>query len=803
MIEIRDKRLVIDGTPRILLSGEVHYFRLPRDEWADRLAKLKAAGGNTVASYIPWLSHEPEEGHFDLDGHTRAALDLPAFIDLCRDHDLSFLARPGPFIMAEMKNEGIPYYVYERHPEIIPAGWDGKQAPTRTVDYLAPGFLHEVRRWYDAVMPILAARLQPNGGNIIGVQLDNEIGMLSWVSNSPDLTDFVLDDFWRWLESRYPPETLARRYPFADESASARAKAIRSPHDAWAPALHHDLGYYMRERFARYVATLRDYAEHNGVRDVPFIVNVHGTAEGRGLTFPIGISQLYESWEQAPGYLAGSDFYLGDLTTRNFADLYLINGFMDAMTRPGYPITAVEFEAGSGDYAADQGTRYDPSAIDFKVRMCVAQGNRLLNYYLFTGGINYPLPHPINDGNGRISFTGERHGTGAPVGPEGQLTYTYERTARVTRSVAALDETLATMEEEHDGLALAFIPDDYMTETVYPGSERMREIAADLAAHRGGGTGSHLVRALLYAGYRFGCLDIQHRPLSPSRPPVLAVATSRFMARDLQERLVQYLTDGGHLLMYGEVPEADYEGHPCTTLGDALGLTPQGQLTSSPTFFLSVRAGDWLGPRPEVRVDEAQLFDAARGTTLIHEVSTGHGCGFDIPVGEGRAVVISCAYPGDIALFRTICETIGATPGLRRDDDEPGIFMTSTANPDGARLIYLMNLDGYEKRFHLFDGADPLFSGEELQLGGREALTLPLNLTLHGVTIEHATAEIMERDPATVQFRLAQERSVIVLRTDHQVRADRECEIARDGDRTTVTVRRAGLHDDRLTLRFK
>jgi len=29
---------------------------------------------------------------------------------------------------------------------------------------------------------------EPLGGNVIGLQLDNEIGMLAWVSNTPDLT---------------------------------------------------------------------------------------------------------------------------------------------------------------------------------------------------------------------------------------------------------------------------------------------------------------------------------------------------------------------------------------------------------------------------------------------------------------------------------------------------------------------------------------------------------------------------------------------------------------------------------------
>ena len=74
----------------------------------------------------------------------------------------SFFARPGPFVMAELKNEGLPFRLYERHPEIH-AGRLGRRGPTRRgrVDYLAPGFLAEARRWYAAVMPILARGCSP------------------------------------------------------------------------------------------------------------------------------------------------------------------------------------------------------------------------------------------------------------------------------------------------------------------------------------------------------------------------------------------------------------------------------------------------------------------------------------------------------------------------------------------------------------------------------------------------------------------------------------------------------------------
>ena len=82
-IEVKNGQVLIDGKPEIVISGEVHYYRLKREEWQDRLTKLKDAGLNAVASYIPWLCHEEEEGVFDF-GEERENLDVEAFIELCR-----------------------------------------------------------------------------------------------------------------------------------------------------------------------------------------------------------------------------------------------------------------------------------------------------------------------------------------------------------------------------------------------------------------------------------------------------------------------------------------------------------------------------------------------------------------------------------------------------------------------------------------------------------------------------------------------------------------------------------------------
>ncbi|WP_274648639.1 beta-galactosidase [Paenibacillus humicola] len=805
MIEIVNKEIRIDGRPQLILCGEIHYFRLRRDEWQDRLDKLKAAGCNAVASYVPWLCHEPEEGRIDLHGRTRPELDLAGFIDLCRDNGLYFFLRPGPFIMAEMKNEGLPYWVYTKHPEIMPRGWDGRPATTRTVDYLAPGFLAEARRWYEAVMAVAAPRLQPVGGNIIAIQLDNEIGMLPWVSNGPDLTDFVLDDFAGWLGRTYGTEALAARYPFDLRDADARRTAVRSPGEDYAPALHLDLGHYMRDRFARYADTLKGYAEEFGAHGVPFVINIHGTGGGRGFTFPIGISQLYECYEGKPGYLSGSDIYFGDLDMNTFQDLYLINGFMDAVHDEHQPLTSVEFNCGDGNFGETYGGRYDPSAADFKMRMCIAQGNRLINYYLFCGGRNYVLDEKPGDGNDRIAFTGERHGFAAPVSPDGELNYTFDRMARGIQAAMAVGDKLAVMREERDAVTFAFIPDYYMTEYRYPGSAKMKAVYENIEANRAHWGWETMARAMLLAGYRFGAADIQNKPLVPQTMPVLALLSARYMEAALQLKLADYVRQGGGLLLYGEVPLYDMEGEPCSELADALGLRHTGDRRDGPHAYPSVVAESWAAPRPEVRTHFAQTFEPAGGAeaeTVLRLYGTGEACGFELRAGMGRAVVITARYKCDIGLFRAALERLGAAPGLTHDCRDHGIFMTSTRSETGERFIHALNLDGFGKTFRIFENGEPLFGGRTLTLGSKEGVMLPLHIAAGEAHIVWSTAEIAEIGDRSVSFRLTGERDAVLIETGREILPDEDYTVEHRGEAQLVLSKRHAKANDRMTVRF-
>jgi hypothetical protein len=539
-IAVERRRILLDGRPALLLAGEVHYFRVGRRDWGARLRQLLDAGADTVATYVPWLWHELPDGAVDLTGRTDPRRDLTGFLDLAAELGLRAIVRPGPFVMAELKNEGVPYRL---SPALAPTTWDGRPVPSRTLDYLAPDFLAAVDDWYAAVMPVIADRLVTRDGPVVAVQLDNEIGMLSWVTNSPDLTPLVRDDLRRWAELDVPDDVLLR------------------PDGPDALAVHDLIGRYMRHRYARYVAELRAAAERHGVTGVPFLVNVHGTGGGRARTYPVGLSQLYEALRGPrpgrSGVVAGTDLYLGDLTVGNVADLCVADAFTAAAADPDQPLTSLEFEAGNGDYGERLEVLYPPESIELKTRLAVAQGNRLLNLYLFAGGDNPPLAEPTGDGNDRIATTGQRHGFAAPVDPEGRTGPWYDATQRVLTRVRGVAELLAGAEQEVDGVALAFVADHYLTEYAHPAAVVRAEQVAALERFRPMGADDVLARGLLLAGYAYSAVDVQ-RPLSTPAPPVIALASPPVLRREVQERLASYVHAGGTLLLSGVLPGVDH-----------------------------------------------------------------------------------------------------------------------------------------------------------------------------------------------------------------------------------------------------
>ncbi|WP_417152899.1 beta-galactosidase [Rikenella microfusus] len=159
--EVSDGKFLLDGKSVQLICGEMHYPRIPKEYWADRMRRAKAMGLNTVSAYVFWNYHERQPGEFDFSGQA----DLAEFVRTAQREGLFVLLRPGPYVCAEWDFGGYPYWLLK-----------DKDMEVRSKD---PKFLAACKRYIDRLGKELAPLTIENGGPIIMVQVENEYGSYS------------------------------------------------------------------------------------------------------------------------------------------------------------------------------------------------------------------------------------------------------------------------------------------------------------------------------------------------------------------------------------------------------------------------------------------------------------------------------------------------------------------------------------------------------------------------------------------------------------------------------------------------
>ncbi|MCD8799329.1 beta-galactosidase [Mammaliicoccus sciuri] len=153
-----DTDFLLDDKPIQILSGAIHYFRVPKEDWYHSLYNLKALGFNTVETYIPWNYHEPREEHFEFSGEK----DIQHFIQLAEELGLYVIIRPSPFICAEWEFGGLPSWLLNY-----------KDMRIRSSDQR---FIDKVDRYYTQLFKILKPLQIDHNGPIIMMQIENEYG---------------------------------------------------------------------------------------------------------------------------------------------------------------------------------------------------------------------------------------------------------------------------------------------------------------------------------------------------------------------------------------------------------------------------------------------------------------------------------------------------------------------------------------------------------------------------------------------------------------------------------------------------
>ena len=155
---VTDGHFTLDGKPFQVISGEMHYPRIPREYWRARLKMAKAMGLNTITLYTFWNVHETAPGTYDFSGQN----DVAEFVREAQQEGLYVILRPGPYVCAEWEFGGFPAWLLKDPKTVV---------RSRDPNYLVPA-----TRWLHRLGQELAPLQLARGGPILAVQVENEYG---------------------------------------------------------------------------------------------------------------------------------------------------------------------------------------------------------------------------------------------------------------------------------------------------------------------------------------------------------------------------------------------------------------------------------------------------------------------------------------------------------------------------------------------------------------------------------------------------------------------------------------------------
>ena len=395
-VELDRHSLRVDGRRVIVRSGSLHYFRLPaRALWRDRIAQFRDAGLNAVDVYYPWNYHAERRDELDWSG----LRDVEHLHDLIEQAGLYLIARPGPYVCAEIDFGGLPAWLL-RDATLVP------RCRTPEEFVYSRSYMAEVRRWFAAIVPKIAARR-----NLILFQIENEFSVPGPVAA---LSSSLADLAFRWLGAR----TVARL-------ANARWLRRRALESGVSRAGQHNP--YLRELYRE--------ARAFGVR-VPIFHNDVHARRGRQLDVDLialdryPITNFRSDWRDDPHAFDG---FAGD------------EAALDEQGRPNEPVFYPELQAGWYDGWGGVGyarvrEALGADGIDATTKAALAARATLWNYYVFAGGVTWGyLASPD-------VYTSYDYG--APIGESGATGERFEAVRRLNEFIAAHESDLAATDPD-------------------------------------------------------------------------------------------------------------------------------------------------------------------------------------------------------------------------------------------------------------------------------------------------------------------------------------------------------------------
>ena len=371
------KSMMIDGIRKYIFSGTLHYYRHPSPrQWELRVKKLKQLGFNTVDTYFYWGYHSPAEGVYDFTGPR----DIELFMRIVEENGMCLIARPGPYICAEVDGGGFPGWLLAKRHLNLRCRKNAKAV------YDAE-YMKYAEQWYSEVVPRIA-RFK----NLILLQIENEYNLYPTPRGMIARLMGVLqrrygeDLFMRLISAMifYRIQIFLQRRAFARPGYKRELQYFRElyhlarKYGCQAPIFHNDVGGASTRYFPVDLAAIDEYPITDFIKDWK-----HGNPFMRTDIFEEGHNAMQVSCPLFGGEIQG--------------------GWYDLWGGRGY---------------AHNEKHLGPLAMDLTLKSCLAQGMSILNIYMAAGGTtwgytgspdvytSYTYGAPITEG-GRISERGE------------------------------------------------------------------------------------------------------------------------------------------------------------------------------------------------------------------------------------------------------------------------------------------------------------------------------------------------------------------------------------------------------------
>lgn len=651
------KGFIINGERKPLISGEMHYFRVPYKDWRYRLEKLKETGANAVSTYVPWFLHEPNEGEFVFDDID--CRKLGEFLNICNELDLLVFFRPGPYIYSELSSSGLPEWLYDNYLEIRAERKDG--STIRSASYVHPVYLEKVKRYIKRIVEYVKPFLTTNGGAVAAIQLDNEIGGIHIWNGTFDYNresmGFGSEDgrYADFLKKKYGTiEAVSKVYGF-DYKTFAEVDPRKPKGEPTADITYridNDYNVFYNEVTAEYAGILANWIREEGV-DVPLYLNA-----------PIEFTpRAKAALDKIPQPLfVGTDHYYnldplhhkGNSPTPQEFVKWAIS--LDMLTALDMPTAVFEMQAGSfSDY---------PPMLPEDLRAMyfahLALGLKGLNYYVFSGGPN-------------IKYTGE---TGdyfdfnAPISSDNKIRPTYN-------SLVDFNDFASKNNWLYDRERINDVQIGFTWEQRY--YSRYMPEGSDPSFYMNYG----LYTSLICAGYQPKYVELGEE-LDESK--LLVIAGDKTMARDKQENIVSFLKKGGKLLITPIVPEYDENAESCTVLKDYLGF-------GDAEFVRDTRKIVFTDDKIYYFIDNQRTYSGEGAEILAYTQKKRLPIAMKKQVGKGECILFggefSYHFNAHADMIRSFCESLGSEPQIICDNKT--VWFTSFSDGEN-KMLFALNL---------------------------------------------------------------------------------------------------------------